>query len=109
MQWSFNVSPSCGAESSLINQNTSVELRSTGYKDLETNLAWKHSDSAKFQLVVEGYVTVGDQLLQFAQDCPGYLGWLATQKDTVKSVSMTYSIMTIVNNTGVYVWKLIRL
>lgn len=40
-------------------------------------------DPVKFPLVVEDYVTVGDQLLWFAQDCLGNLGRLVTQKDTV--------------------------
>ena len=40
-------------------------------------------DPVKFPLVVEDYVTVGDQLLWFVQDCLGNLGRLVTQKDTV--------------------------
>ena len=78
MQQSFLLTLLYGSESTLINQNTGIVLKSTrvpGIKTWKTNLVGKYFDLAKFLLIVASYVTEGDTLLWFAQDCPKYLGY----------------------------------
>ena len=78
MQQSFLLTLLYDSESTLINQNTGTVLKSTrvpGIKTWKTNLVGKYFDLAKFLLIVANYVTEGDTLLWFAQDCPKYLGF----------------------------------
>ena len=73
----------CGSESTLINQNIGIVLKSTrvpGIKTWKTNPVGKYFDLAKFLLIVASYITEGDTLLWFAQDYSKYLGYWPSRR-----------------------------